>query len=113
MGESGQVRMCHFQVADKQFEELNMLFTAVFLQNCILANLQLRKSSLQKIRVPARLHSIGMRLFSPQIILDLVPYPYQIHRHAQAHVQSKSLPLSCFAEYGVHGIYDVCVFGSQ
>ena len=96
----------------------------MFLQNCILANLQLRKSSLQQIRnsanlplqqirVPARLHSIGMRLFSPQIILDLVPYPYQIHRHVQAHVQSKSLPLSCFAGYRVHGIYDVYVFGSQ
>ena len=33
--------------------------------------------------------------------------PYQIHRHVHVHMQSKSRPLSCFAEYG--GIYDVCV----
>ena len=64
-----------------------MLFAAVFLQICILANPHFSKSALQQIRVSALSHGIGTRLFSPQVTL-LVPRPYQIHRHA--HMQSKS-----------------------
>ena len=68
-----------------RFEELHMLFTAVFLQICI----NFRKSTLQKIHVPALFHGIGMRLFAPQVTL-LVPHPYQIYIHAHMHMQSKS-----------------------
>ena len=69
-----------------------MLFTAMFLQICILANPHFSKSTLQQIHtsaicVPALLHSIETRLFLPQVTL-LVPHPYQIHM--DAHIQSKS-----------------------